>query len=267
MAHGFSMTREDGLPGYAEAFRDAGAHVLVFDHRYLGDSGGEPRQHFRAAKQREDWRNAIAYARARGDVDAGRIVLWGYSFSGGHVTTLLIEGADVAAAMVLCPFVNGLSRVLASPPATVASILPRALLDMGGRHNLIPVTGQPGTRAALNLPGEADGFAASVPDSSRWRNEISPGVFATVALFRPVARARKIQVPLWVGRCSEDITVDGTAIAQLAARAPHAELHDYPGDHFAPFHGTGAATIPEEQAMFLRRTVLRLTAPRPVRAT
>jgi alpha-beta hydrolase superfamily lysophospholipase len=47
MAHGFSLTMRDGLAPYAEAFAAAGFHVLVFDHRHLGESGGEPRGRFR----------------------------------------------------------------------------------------------------------------------------------------------------------------------------------------------------------------------------
>jgi hypothetical protein len=43
MPHGFSLTRHDGLAAYAEHLAEAGAAALVFDHRYLGDSGGEPR--------------------------------------------------------------------------------------------------------------------------------------------------------------------------------------------------------------------------------
>jgi uncharacterized protein len=43
MAHGFSLTRHDGLAAYAERLAEAGAAVLVFDHRYLGDSGGNAR--------------------------------------------------------------------------------------------------------------------------------------------------------------------------------------------------------------------------------
>lgn len=62
MAHGFSLTRHDGLPTYAEAFAKAGAAVLVFDYRYLGDSGGEPRQRFRRGAQLDDWRAAIDHA-------------------------------------------------------------------------------------------------------------------------------------------------------------------------------------------------------------
>lgn len=253
MAHGFSMTRGDGLAFYAEALAAAGAHVLVFDFRHLGDSGGEPRQRFRAPLQREDWRSAIAYARARPEVDPRRILLWGFSFSGGHITKLLVDGADVAGAFLVCPFVDGLKRVLVTPPSVVAWILPRALADLAGRHNLIPVTGEPGTKAAMTLPGEAAGFAASKEPGTRWRNEISPGLFATVGLFRPVTKASRITVPLWVGRCADDVSADFGAIGRLAASAPNAELHDFPGDHFDPFHGALPAQVAASQVAFLER--------------
>ena len=59
--------------------------MLVFDHRYLGDSGGEPRQRFRKRDQLQDWRSAVSFARTLDGVDPERIVLWGFSFSGGHV--------------------------------------------------------------------------------------------------------------------------------------------------------------------------------------
>ena len=257
MAHGFSMTRGDGLAPYAQAFRAAGASVLVFDHRHLGDSGGEPRQRFRAAAQREDWRNAVAYARGRPEVDPARIVLWGFSFSGGHVTQLLGEGIDAAAGIALCPFVDGIPRVLATEPKTILWMLPRALADLAGRHNLVPVTGEPGSHAAMTLPGEAVGFEASRGAESGWRNEISPGILATVATFRPVAKAKRIGVPLWVGLCSSDVSADGGAIRRLAARAPHSELHEFAGDHFAPFQDPGQALVADSQVEFLRRTTLR----------
>ncbi|HWF56675.1 MAG TPA: alpha/beta fold hydrolase, partial [Solirubrobacteraceae bacterium] len=184
MAHGFSLTRHDGLEAYAERLADAGLSVLVFDHRYLGDSGGEPRQRFRAAEQLQDWRAAIAFARSLPAVDPAKIIPWGFSFSGGHVVTLAAEDPSFAAAIALCPFVNGLRRVLGAKPRDIAWLLPRAIADLAGRPNLVPVTAPPGSHAAMTLPGEAEGFAAVVPPGSSWRDEISPGVFATVALHR-----------------------------------------------------------------------------------
>lgn len=256
MAHGFSMTREDGLGAYAERFAAAGAHVLVFDHRFLGDSGGAKRQRFRMKEQREDWRNAIEFARRQPGVDPKKIVLWGFSFSGGHVTELLTHGVDVAAAMVLCPFVDGMGRVLRTSPKLVAWIIPRAIADAVGRHTLIPVTAEPGGHAAMTLPGEAAGFAASVPEGSTWRNEISPAVFLTVAFVRSARKAGRIGIPLWVGRGDKDISAPPGQIAVLAERAPQGELFEFEGDHFAAFGGDTFEKVVADQVAFLKRTVL-----------
>jgi pimeloyl-ACP methyl ester carboxylesterase len=253
MAHGFSLTRHDGLAPYAEALAAAGAAVLVFDHRFLGDSGGRPRQRFRRAEQLADWERAIAWARTRPGVDPEQIVLWGFSFSGGHVVTRALEDRRIAAVLALCPFVDGLGRVRATSPGLVAWILPRALADLAGRLVTIPVTGPPGSRAAMNLPGEAEGFAAATAGDATWRNEISPGLFAGVARIRPVTRAGGIAMPLWVGCGERDISVDRASVERLAADAPHSELHHYPVDHFEPFGAGWATRIASDQVAFLRR--------------
>ena len=261
MAHGFSLTRHDGLEAYAELLSDAGAAVLVFDHRYLGDSGGMPRQRFRKAAQLQDWRAAVAFARSLEGVDPDRIVLWGFSFSGGHVIETAAADPSIAATLALCPLVDGLARALATPPALSAWLVPRAVADQFGHHNLVAVTGQPGAHAAMTLPGEADGFAASIPAGSPWRNEISPGVFLSVAIHRPLAKARRIFHPIWVGVGERDISVSRKAVERFAERAPQGELHRFPYDHFGAFLGDGPALVAAEQVDFLRRHGLLAPAP------
>jgi acetyl esterase/lipase len=256
MAHGFSLTRHDGLADYAERLAAAGAAALVFDHRYLGDSGGEPRQRFRKRDQLHDWRSAIAFARGLDGIDPDRIILWGFSFSGGHVVQIAASDPGIAATIALCPMLDGLARVLSTPPALTAWITPRAIADQLGRHNLVPVTAQPGERAAMALPGEADGFAAAIPEGSPWRNEISPGVFLTVALHRPLVRASRIAGPVWVGMGESDVTVSARAVRRLADTAPRAELHRYPYDHFGAFIGDGPARVAADQVDFLCRNAL-----------
>jgi len=255
MAHGFSLTRHDGLPAYAEALAAAGATVLVFDHRHLGDSPGQPRQRFRKPEQREDWRSAVAAARRLDGVDPAQIVLWGFSLSGGHAVETATEDGRIAAVVALAPFVDGLARVLATPLPTVAWIVPRAIADRLGRTNLIPVTGPPGAKAAMAFTGEAAGFAAVVPPGSPWRNEITPGLFLTVAFHRPVAKAKakKVTCPLWVGLGEHDISVSGKAVERLAARAPKGELHRYPYDHWQPHLGDAPHRIAADQIDFLQR--------------
>jgi dienelactone hydrolase len=253
MGHGFSLTRHDGLAAYAEPLATAGATVVVFDHRHLGDSPGEPRQRFRKPAQREDWRAAVRAARALDGVDPDQIVLWGFSFGGGHAIETAATDDRIAAVVALAPFADGLARVLATPIPTVAWIVPRAIAECVGRHNLIPVTGQPGTKAAMAFPGEADGFATVVPPGSPWRNEISPGVFLTIALHRPSAKAKKVTCPMWVGLGENDISVSGKAVARVAARAAKAELHRYPYDHWQPYLGDAPNRIVADQIDFLRR--------------
>ena len=260
MAHGFSLTRHDGLAAYAQRLAEAGTAVLAFDHRYLGDSGGTPRQRFRISAQMQDWRAAVAYARRLDGVDAERILLWGYSFSGGHAVETAASDPRVAAVLALCPMLDGRARVLATPARLRLWLAPRALADELGHHNLVPVTAPPGGHAAMTLPGEADGFAAAVPEGSPWRNEISPGVFLTVAFHRPVRRARAVRVPVWLGLGERDVTVSRRAIERFAARAAGAELHVYPYDHFEPLVGGAPARLAGEQIDFLRRNGLLAAA-------
>src|SRR5439155_26497940 len=141
-------TRPAGRAAHAERLAEAGASVLVFDHRHLGGWPGERRQHFSKRVQRGDWRSLVAAARRLDGVDPAQIVLWGFSFGGGHAVETAAEDGRIAAVIGLCPFVDGLARVLATPLPTVAWILPRAVADRAGRHNWIPVTAQPGTKAA-----------------------------------------------------------------------------------------------------------------------
>jgi cephalosporin-C deacetylase-like acetyl esterase len=66
---------------YHQAFADAGFATLVFDYRGFGASDGvpsiDPRRHV------EDWRNAIAYARSRADLDRDSIGVFGSGGTGG----------------------------------------------------------------------------------------------------------------------------------------------------------------------------------------
>jgi acetyl esterase/lipase len=254
MGHGFSLTRHDSLAQYAEIFAAAGLAVLAFDYRYFGDSTGVPRQRFRRPEQYIDFGNAVSYVRNLPQIDASRIALWGFSFGGGHAIQVSIDEDDIAAVMVLCPFVDGFRRVLATRPGLAAWITPRAIADLMGRWITIPVTSQPGGHGAMSLHGEADGFAATVDDAGPWRNEVSPGIFLSVGLFRPVVRAPEVLVPLWVGRGEFDITTHGPSVERLAVNAQDGELHRYDADHFGVFEPVLASQIAHDQVKFLRRT-------------
>ncbi len=105
MAHGLSGTRRDRLGAFAERFASAGIAALVFDHRGFGDSAGEP-DLFQPARQLDDWRAAIAFARSLSGVDAERVATFGSSMGGGNALAAAAEDPRVAAAISQVPFLD-----------------------------------------------------------------------------------------------------------------------------------------------------------------
>ena len=92
MAGGWCYVKELVQPEYARVFAAAGIAALVFDYRCFGTSSGEPRQHIDPWAQIEDYHTAISFLESRPEIDAGRLGVWGISYSGGHV--LIVGAAD-----------------------------------------------------------------------------------------------------------------------------------------------------------------------------
>lgn len=256
MANGFSLTRHDGLDAYARAFAAAGAVVLAFDHRHLGGSGGEPRGLIRIGRQLADWRAAVEVARTLDGVDPARIVTWGFSLAGGHAATVAATDPEVVAFIGLCPMLDGFARVADTPQALAAKLTVRGLAELVGARRPVAVTAEPGGTAILALPGEADGFARSVPEGSPWINKTYPAVLLRAPTYRPVKRAASFKRPAHVSLGETDITVSNAAIEKFAERAPDATLARFDGDHFDPLVPGLAERVAAGQAEFLHTRVV-----------
>lgn len=107
MAGGWCYVKEIVMPHYAEYFVRCGLAVLMFDYRTLGASDGSPRQHLDPWAQIEDYRNAITFAETLPEVDAGRIAIWGISYSGGHVLVVGAIDPRVGCIVSNIPVVDG----------------------------------------------------------------------------------------------------------------------------------------------------------------
>lgn len=266
MAHGFTGTREDGLPAYAERFAAAGLAALVFDYRHFGDSEGSPRQLVDIHRQLEDWRAAVAFARALRGVDADRIALWGSSFSGGHVVRTAADDACVAAVVAQVPFADGLATVRAGGPAAAARLTAAGLRDLGRALTrrpplLVPSVGPPGTLAAMSSADAEPGFRAIVPDGSRWRNEVAARVFLRVTSYRPLRAARRVRCPLLVCVGDRDVVTPPGPALRMAERAPRGEAVRYPIGHFDVYVGEWFERAVADQVAFLRRHLLAAAPP------
>lgn len=262
MAHGFSATRDDGLPAYAEAFRDAGFAVVLFDYRHFGASTGEPRQLLDIGRQHDDYRAVVAWVRRLDGIDPDRIVLWGSSFSGGHVLAVAADDPRIAAVISQVPFTDSIPALKQVPPMTAlrltaAGVKDRVLGWLGRPALLVPAVGAPGTLAAMTEADALPGFQAIVPPNSLWRNEFAARLMLRFAFYRPGRKAARLTMPLLMCVADNDTTTPPSTTVSAAQRAPRGELRHYPYGHFDIYTDPKAKA---DQIEFLKRVVAGVTA-------
>jgi len=261
MAHGFGALKEARLDAFAERFAAAGYAALVFDYRHFGDSGGEPRNLVDISRQHDDWRAAIAHARGIEGVDPERIVLWGSSFSGGHVMAVGAGDDRVAAIIAQVPHANGLVTLRAAGPVRLAKMTAAGLRDAVGSAAgrdpyYIPIVGPPGTLAAMATEDAQPGYSALYPEGFEWRNEVPARIALGVTTYSPGNRAADIGCPLLVLVAGDDVVTPPQPAREAAQRAPKGELVEYPGvGHFDIYLGEPFERSATDQLEFLARVL------------
>ena len=261
MAHGFGHTRDSGLRPYAERFAAEGADVLLFDYRTFGDSEGEPRQLVDWRRHRADYHAAIACARGLDGVDPERIVLWGTSYSGGHVVAVAAADGRVAAVISQVPATDGLAAVLEIgryagllPLARVTALGVRdAVRGLLGREPLrLPIVGPPGTLAAMTTPDAQPGSEAV--QGPTFRNEYCARAVLAATLNRPVTRAGELPCPVLFQIADRDTVAPPAAVEKAARKAAgRAEVRRYACGHFDVYVGEWFERSAGDQLQFLRR--------------
>lgn len=268
MAHGFSATKEMALDRFAEAFAVAGVASLVYDHRNLGASDGEPRQEINPWAQARDYRHALSWLAARPELDPERLAVWGSSFSGAHVLALGACDPRVRAVVANVPFA-GLPGVDYSDPDDVRRRFERlraALLDESGAG---PADRPAAALGPLKVVAERPGEPCFLPQAesarwflevgrrpgTRWRNEFTlrsgdpdapvwdPGVCAPFVAPRPL---------LMVVASEDRLAATDVALASFARAGEPKRLELVPGDHFVPYDGEGFARASAAMVAFLR---------------
>ena len=257
MAHGFSATRDDGLPPYAEAFQRAGFAVILFDYRHFGASTGEPRQLLDVGRQQEDYRAVIDWARHTDGIDPDRIALWGSSFSGGHVLVVAAGDPRIAAVVAQAPFTDSVAAIRQMPLRNVvrgslAALRDRAGALLGRAPVYLPAVGEPGSFAVMTAPDAMAGFAAIAGPRSTWRNEVAARIVLDVVGYRPVRYADRLGMPVLFCVCDEDTTTPPGPTVTAAQRAPRGELRRYPYGHFSIYLDP---KVKADQVEFLTRAL------------
>jgi dienelactone hydrolase len=272
MGHGLAGTVDAGLLPYAERFAAAGLDALAFDYRHFGLSGGEPRQLLSVKRQLEDYAAAIAHARSLPGVDPKRIVLWGSSYSGGHVVAAAVSDARVAAAIAQTPLMDGLAGVLNvaryAGPGQLVRLTLAGLRDLAaavrGRPSVtIPAVGPPGDLAAMTTPDAEPGYLAIVGPS--WRNELAARIMLYAGSYRPGLKAGRLPCPMLVQIADRDSVAPVKPAQDAVWRATgRAELRTYPIGHFDVYRGAPFERAVADQLHFLSRHLSPVARERPL---
>jgi fermentation-respiration switch protein FrsA (DUF1100 family) len=261
MAHGIGGTRDSGLEVFAEAFAAAGLDVLLFDYRCFGASTGEPRQLGTPDRHRDDYRAAVQYARSREGVDANRIVLWGTSWSGGHVVHVAADDPRIAAVISQTPDMDGVRtvrRILRyGGVGQVTKLSLAGMRDFVGSLRgqpplMIPVAGRPGEVAALATEDSLPGYESIAGPS--WRNEITARAAIQELRNRAITRIGEVRCPILIQVAERDALVppEACAAAVWAAKG-RSEMRAYPCAHFEIYKGEWQERSVADQIHFLRR--------------
>lgn len=261
MAHGFAATMDSGLMPFAERFAQAGLDAVVFDYRHFGASDGEPRQLLSIRRQLDDYAAAIAFARTLAQVDPARIVVWGSSFSGGHVVPVAVADGTVAAVISQVPSMDGVATMLnalrKTGPAGMAKLSALALRDLAaslrGRETVMAqAVAAPGGVAFMTTPDSEPGMRAVA--GSTWRNEVAARIALTLGTYRPGLQADRLPCPMLVQIADRDSVAPAQAAQDAAWRATgRAEVRTYPIGHFDIYAGAPFERAIADQLHFLRR--------------
>jgi hypothetical protein len=259
MGHGFGATRDCGLTPFAERFSNAGADVVIFDYRGFGTSSGEARQSVDHLKHRQDYAAAVAHARTLPGVDPDRIVLWGSSYSGGHVLAVAARDPRIAGVISQAAGTDGIAAVRHlvkyAGPRQMLRLNVHALRDVGRmitrrEPHLIPIVGEPGSVAVVTSHDGLEGYQGIAGPT--FRNEMRARGVLPILFNRPVTQARKLHMPVLLVIASEDSIAPPSAVEAVARNVRgRVEVERLPYKHFDIYHGEAFEKSVAAQVAFL----------------
>jgi uncharacterized protein len=263
MAHGFAAIRALRLAAYAERFAESGFAVLVFDYRGWGDSAGEPRRVLDIEAQQDDWRAALAYARALDGVDTSRVVAWGSSFGAGHVLSIAAEDHGLAAVVAQVPHISGPASAFARSPLTMtrlglAGVRDQLRAALGREPLRVPAAGEPGTLAMMSSPDAMPSLKLLAGDRYEEilpQNNVAARVALRLPFYSPGRVAGRITCPALVQLAKDDVVTPYTVALKAARRIPRGKVLSYECGHFDPYVDPLFDTIVGDQIGFLQEVI------------
>ena len=263
MAHGLGAVKEMYLAPFADALSAAGIAVLLFDYRYYGSSGGEPRNQVVPRDQMEDYRNALTWLSLHDQIDPQRLGIWGTSFSGGHVLHIAAYDARVKAVVSQVAAVDlyaNAKRV--TPVDAFAELWQTAAADRSRRYQGGPVVCMPnaapaGAGPALQIDNETYAWLTEAQSTvaPSWQNKVTVDSIERILEHAPGLSIDRISPkPLLMILATEDRWTPPDLIREAFGRAGEPKrLLEIAGGHYAVYSGEGQVVAAEAAVAWFTR--------------
>ncbi|PIL35651.1 hypothetical protein GSI_02381 [Ganoderma sinense ZZ0214-1] len=263
MAHGISANKLMGLAEYAAEFASLGYAAVVFDYRRWGSSAGTPRNVVYVSEQLDDYRTVVKYVRQQPEFDPQRVILWGTSFSGGHVVTLASEkNLNISAVVSQCPYLGNtplpsLSMGFVKTVLAAVSDVIRQAVGLSPKY--MPAVAHPGEVGLMTTPGSYNGMMGIVKNESAYRNEIAASALFDFSVYAPSSSASRIEFPTLIVAPEQDNLCPVTEAKKVKKASDKVELLILPCGHFDVYPGTTSAHDDSLKAM--KDFLLKLVPP------
>jgi len=270
--------KEQAPAQYASRFAELGYTALIFDPRYRGESGGEPRCYENPLAKIEDLGAALDYLSDLPDVDSERLALLGICFGSSYALRFATEDRRVRAVATVAAHLRDPAADLAwlGSEDIVAERLARGRAALEKYEATAEVDYVPAVdfgRTDVGMPGELVwSWYQLWADRGMWENRYAVMSDAAVLSYESLSAAARLTTPLLMihsDQCAVPDTarrhyaVVPTADKQLLwdGQTPHLQYYDDPGvidravysivDWFARHLG---APTPEDYAARSTRT-------------
>jgi len=250
MAHGVGAVKEMYIDFFARRFAEAGVAALLFDYRFFGASGGEPRQRVFPRDQMEDYRSALTWLSLQPEVDSDRLGVWGTSFSGGHVIHVAAHDPRVKAVVSQVGAMDPGQTVRDQTTPEQLAALQQMLIKerirnaTDGGEVYIPSAAPPDHGFALQIDQDSYDFGqeAQRTIAPSWRNEITMSSIEAISEHAPGKSIELIAPrPLLMILAKDDMITPPDSIRAAFARAGEPKrLLELEGGHYSVYRGSGA---------------------------
>lgn len=244
MAHGFGARMDWGLYPFADAFAQMGFTVLMFDYRGFGKSQGSIPRLVYHKNHIQDYMAAISFVKTLPNSEPSKIIIWGTSYSGGHVLSVASNDTTIAGVIAQVPFIDGLATAFNLPVKNIVQGMYFGLRDMihillHKKPYSIPIVSTPDTFAAMNTPESYEGYLKLVPleDRNEAENNCPARICLTLPMYRPTAWVKNIQCPVCIIAAEYDSLIPLKAVKKAASKIKQVDFNTLPCGHFDPYTG------------------------------